>query len=591
MRNQIEEIKQKIDIVEIVGQRVKLTKAGKHYKGLCPFHSEKSPSFTVSPELQIYKCFGCGEGGDVFNFLEKFEGMEFSEALKTLAEIAHVKLEKRFNENSSKDILFEINRAACLYYNFLLTRHKSGAIALEYLKNERQIDEKTIDEFKLGYSTLNKSDLYKYLIKRKFLKADILKSGVCYDANGLVIDRFRGRVIFPIYSNSGNVIALAGRILPKLANDRIPKYINSPETEIYHKSSSLYGFFNNRGEIKRIGVAIVVEGEVDMLSSWQRGIKNIVAIKGSALTEEQATIISRVCKKVILALDSDFAGNQAAIRGISEITAKGIDVAVSDFTPYKDPDEAVRADVDFYKERIKKSVSIWDFLIDSVLKKHNVKNGVGKAGASRELAPILNAIADSIVKSHYVQKVARSLSVPTEAVYEQIEKMKNNLSIDQNIFVKEEEKQNAEVDKREVFEKQILGVIFSNNLQDMILENSGLVEFKTHFVNEVFNLYSEYLKNNNSGQFLNKEFADFLPAHIRQGFLALLMENNSEDFQNNKEVDRLIDRLKLLNIKDEMKDIKTKMTNLEKIGKSEDDILILERRLTELSILRARLEN
>src|SRR6266404_4981814 len=265
--SQIEEIKSKVDIVNIIGEHVKLTKAGTNYRGLCPFHNEKSPSFMVSEELQIYKCFGCGEGGDVFTFLEKYEGMEFPEALKYLAEIAGVKLVSSAPVDNSKEILYEINNLAAKFYNYLLVSHSIGKVALNYLKEERKINDDSIKTFNIGFAPLNKNVLTDFLVnKKKFKLKDIEKAGLILVKNN-VYERFNGRIIFPISDHRGNVIAFAGRQLPP-GNPRSGKYINSPETPIYHKSNSLYGLNLTKDFIKKSGFAVVVEGEVDLISSF-----------------------------------------------------------------------------------------------------------------------------------------------------------------------------------------------------------------------------------------------------------------------------------------------------------------------------------
>jgi DNA primase len=422
--SQISDVKQKTDIVTIIGERVKLSKAGKHFKGLCPFHSERSSSFIVSPELQIFKCFGCGESGDVFSFLQKYEGMEFGEALRYLADRAGIVLQK-VHTTGQKDIYFEINELASKFYHYLLTTHPSGKQALLYLQKERGLTIETIEAFQLGFAPVGTPVLYRYLTGKKHYDPQVLvKSGVISNYGGRYFDRFRGRIVFPIFTPYGKCVALAGRILPHYATKKeIPKYINSPETDIYHKSSSLYGFYQTRGDIKRTGEAIIVEGEMDLLSSWQVGVRNVVAIKGSSLTQEQATLLSRVCQKLIIALDSDFAGNAAAVRGIGITAALGLDIRVANFLPYKDPDEAARGDLSLYKDRLATSSGIWDFLLDSIFHKYSDEDsGTSTAKLSRELIPILAAIEDSVVRAHYIQFVSKRLDVPHEAVSEQLQR-------------------------------------------------------------------------------------------------------------------------------------------------------------------------
>jgi DNA primase len=419
--SQIEEIKSKVDIVNIIGEHVKLTKAGSNFRGLCPFHQEKSPSFMVSEELQIYKCFGCGEGGDVFTFLEKYEGMEFPEALKYLAEKADVKLVSSASQDNSKEILYEINALAAKFYNFLLVSHPVGKVALNYLKEERKINENLIKTFNIGFAPLNKNVLTDFLVKKKKFKLkDIEKAGLISLKNN-IYERFNGRIIFPISDHRGNVIAFAGRQLPP-GNPRSGKYINSPETPIYHKSNSLYGLNLTKDSIKKSGFVVVVEGEVDLISSFAVGIKNIVAIKGSAFTDGQASLLSRYTKEVVLALDTDFAGVAASIRGIKILEDAGFNVRVAVLGIYKDPDEAARGNPEFFKDKIDKAIPVWDFIIDSVVNKYNKETATGKKSISHELTPILAGINNKIVQEHYINKLAKLLEVSEVAVIEEVEK-------------------------------------------------------------------------------------------------------------------------------------------------------------------------
>lgn len=423
--NEIEDIKSKINIVDIIGEHVKLNKSGSNFKGLCPFHQEKTPSFMVSEELQIYKCFGCSEGGDVFNFLEKYEGMEFGEALRYLAEKTGVKLTSSIGtQTSDKDVLYEINSLAAKFYNYILLNHPVGKTALNYLKEERKISLDSIKTFNIGFAPTGKNSLSDFLIKKKkYKEKDLQRGGLVYiSKGGKVYDRFEGRIIFPISDQRGNVIALAGRLLPP-GKPNVGKYINSPETPIYHKSSSLYGINITKDSIKKSGFAVVVEGEIDLISSYQIGIKNIVAIKGSAFTADQARLLSRYTKDVVLALDSDFAGIAAAIRGIKILEDAEFEIRVVKLGIYKDPDEAAKSNPGFLKEKIEKSVPIWDFIIDSVFAKYE-KDGVGgKAKISRELTPILAGINNKIIQEHYINKLAKLLEVSIEAVETEVEKI------------------------------------------------------------------------------------------------------------------------------------------------------------------------
>src|SRR4030043_909411 len=297
MESQVDEVKSRVGIVGLISEYIPLKKAGRNYKALCPFHGEKTPSFMVSPELQIYKCFGCGESGDAFSFLEKYEGMEFGEALKYLADKAGIKLKPLHpGQFGEKERFFEINRIASKFYNYVLLSHPAGKEALKYLTRERGLKIDILKKFQLGFSPYKEDALAKVLIKRKYQESELINGGLVYRGRGLV-DRFSGRVIFPLFDHRSNVVGFAGRILPKDDKGDRAKYINSPETPVYHKSRVLYGLDLAKAEIKRSKEVVIVEGELDMISSWQAGIKNVVAIKGSALTDEQIGLISRLAEK------------------------------------------------------------------------------------------------------------------------------------------------------------------------------------------------------------------------------------------------------------------------------------------------------
>jgi len=360
MLQQVEEVKSKTDIVTIISQYVDLKKAGRNYKANCPFHSEKTPSFMVSPELQMYKCFGCGESGDVISFLEKYDGMEFYEALKYLAQKAGIKLEPTgFQQKGDKEKLYLLNSYAAKFYEYVLLNHKAGKIALSYLTENRGLSIDTIRSFNLGYSPDVAFALKNFLVGKKgFHEKDLENAGIVYKTERGYFDRFRGRVIFPLFDHRENVIGFAGRILPQDEDKKFAKYINTPETLLYHKSNVLYGLNLSKKEIKKQNKAIVVEGELDLISTYQIGIKNTVALKGSAFSKEQARLLGRYSKNVTLCMDSDIAGDQAAMRGINIAESEGLDVSVIELKEYKDPDDIARKNPELFKKIISKPIEI-----------------------------------------------------------------------------------------------------------------------------------------------------------------------------------------------------------------------------------------
>lgn len=417
MDGSIEEIKRKLDIVEFIGAYVTLKKAGKHYTGLCPFHQEKSPSFVVSPDRDMWYCFGaCHEGGDIFNFIMKYENLTFYEALQELARKANVELKDVKLQDKAwekKEILFKINNLASEYYKHILHKTPIGAKAKEYLL-KRGLNEKIIETFQIGYAPSSWESLYKFLKSRKFSDTDIARTGLVVKGNRGYYDRFRARIIFPILDMRDNIIAFSGRLLENKPTD--PKYINISETEIYHKRESLYGIHVAKDEIRKQDTAILVEGEFDVIMPYQQGIGNTVAVKGSAVTKDHLKILKRFAKRVILCLDADAAGRDAVVKAVREAEDVDIEVYVMQITEGKDPDEAVQQNEAAFKQSIKHAIPAYDFLIEQVKQKYPQDNPFDKKKMCEELLPYLIIIKNPIVKEHYVKQVAESADTSVESL-------------------------------------------------------------------------------------------------------------------------------------------------------------------------------
>lgn len=557
--NQIEEVKNKIDIVSLISEYIEVKKAGRNYKANCPFHGEKTPSFMITPELQMYKCFGCGKSGDVFTFLEEHEGMEFSEALKYLAEKAGVTLTLiKTEESTEREKIVEINKSVLNFYDYALNDHLEGKRILEYLKKDRGLNNESIEIFKLGYSPESFEALKNYLItKKKFKLQNVLKTG---NLVGRGIDRFRGRVIFPLFDHRDNCIGFAGRILPWQKQD-MAKYINSPDTPAYHKSKVLYGMNITKSDVREKGFAVIVEGELDMISSYQAGIKNVIAIKGSALTEDQLRLIGRFCQKIVLCLDSDFAGDEAAKRGSVMAVNMGFEVKVAHLVGYKDPDEIAKKDPSAYKKAIENAVDIWEFLINSVFNKYDSGTGNGKAAISKEIIPLLRLIQDKIVQSFYVEIVARKLSVPTEAVLEEVAKVnipnKNNSNASKY--------KSVDKNRRQLLEEKLL----VNSISDVNQIPKDLISSK--FINKII----DYLLNNKLP----------LPKELEDSYAEMVLENSEEDA-----IETIVKELTLLDTKQKLeilgKKIKLDENNKQSLSLHDEELLkefsILSKKLSTL---------
>ena len=428
--DQKDEVKSKVDLVEVVSSYLPLKKAGRNFAGLCPFHQEKTPSFMVSAERQVFKCFGCGEGGDVFTFLEKVEGWDFREALEELANKVGVKLEKfaPSGKSQQKERLVEINNLVSKFYSYILEKHAFGENARKYLK-ERGIMDKTWRKFGVGFALAGWENTFKFLTKRKFGAADIASAGLIVAkqrrAGQEYFDRFRNRLMFPLRDSRGTILGFAGRLIDPpshKASEGEAKYINSPETPIFNKGSLLFGLDLARKPIRDKNEAVLVEGEFDVMSAWQIGVENVVASKGTALTEKQVVTLSRLCENVVLSFDEDIAGDAAARRGIELLDVAGMQVKVVRLGKHKDPDEYSQKDAVGFKNALKNAENIYDYFIDSAIVRFDAKSADGKKKIGSEVLPVLAKISDDLVRAHYIDRLAKVLELDVNLVAGAVEK-------------------------------------------------------------------------------------------------------------------------------------------------------------------------
>jgi DNA primase len=423
MNREIELIKEKIDIVEYVGRSVPLKKAGRNYTGLCPFHQEHSPSFNVSNERGIFKCFGCGVSGDLFTFVIQKDGLSFNEALELLAKEAGVELPRdrvrKKEDTSLEDRLYAMHEVAAEYYHYLLAKHEVAEEARTYLTNRgvkiSSDPAEIVEQFKIGYAPRSWDSLGTFLLNKKFTVEEIVAGGLGVKSENQrgFYDMFRGRVMFPLYSKTGRIVGFAGRVL---GTDKTAKYINTAETVIFHKREFLYGFYQARESIRRSGAVILVEGEMDMLSSVQMGIKNVVAVKGSVLTVEQIEMLSKVCNKLMLCFDADFAGDKAMRAAIDLAETKEMEVSVIQLVDGKDPDECIRKNPESWKQSIENAVRFYDYLIQSSLKRNSSKDPYGQQKIVKEILPHISNIKNMVIKSHYFQKLGTILDIPEKTL-------------------------------------------------------------------------------------------------------------------------------------------------------------------------------
>lgn len=419
----IEEIRLKNDIVDVISGYVKLQRKGSSYFGLCPFHNEKSPSFSVSPGKQMYYCFGCGAGGNVFTFVMEYENYSFPEAVKFLADRVGVDLpEQEYNEEMKKQqdlksSILDLNKMAANYFYFQL-RQENGRLAMDYLKG-RELSDETIKGFGLGYANKYSDDLYLYLKKKGISDELLSQSGLMnVDEKHGMYDKFWNRVIFPIMDVNGRVIGFGGRVM----GDGKPKYLNSPETKVFDKSRNLYGL--NIARTSRKKNLLVCEGYMDVISLHQAGFINAVASLGTALTTQHASLLKRYTEEVVLTYDSDEAGMKAALRAIPILKAAGLSAKVLDMKPYKDPDEFIKAlGAEEFQDRIDHAVNSFFFEIDVLQKSYHMDDPESKTEFYNQVAKRLLEFEQELERENYIEAVAARYHVGFENLRKLVNRM------------------------------------------------------------------------------------------------------------------------------------------------------------------------
>jgi len=429
-----EEIKNRLNIVDVIQGYLKLTKAGVNYKARCPFHKEKTPSFVVSPEKQIWHCFGCQKGGDIFTFIMEIEGLEFRDALRLLANKAGVTLRREDPKlRSERQRFFDINEEATKFFEENLEKTAVAKEIKKYL-TQRGLIPKIIKEFRLGYALNSWRDLKEHLKKYGIAEKDMISAGLIIKpqteqrANSNY-DRFRARVMFPIENLANQIVGFSGRIYPEPKDGKkmSAKYINSPNTLIYNKSRTLYGLTKAREAIRKNKFAILVEGNVDVILSHQVGVKNVVATCGTALNEEHLTILKRYTDKLKLCFDQDEAGILATKSAIKKALSMGFSLKVIIFEGGKDPADIILSDEKKWKEVIKGGKEFLEYSLGKAIKSHFQKTVNDKKEIAKEVLPLIKALANKIEQSHWINKLAEELSIDEKYLYEALSKTKSTI--------------------------------------------------------------------------------------------------------------------------------------------------------------------
>jgi len=571
--DQVAQVREKTDIVSLLSEYLPLKKLGRNFKTTCPFHSEKSPSFVVSPERQIWHCFGCQKGGDVFTFLMEYENLEFPEALRLLAKKAGIELEQYKGTaaaTSKKEQIYKINKLAAEFYHYILTQLPAGKKTMAYLTDERKISPEVIKTFNLGFAPKSGSALVDYLLtKKKFKREDVYDSGLSSMRFGKISDFFTDRLMFPLLDHRDNVIGFSGRVLDP-STTHMGKYINTRETLVYHKGEVFFGLHTAKAEIKKENRAIIMEGEFDVISSFQEGITNAVAVKGTALTPIQVNLLARFCSKVSLCFDQDSAGQQALLRSVPILEKKGLTITVVLTPGGKDPHDAIVADPFVFKQAVKHDIGVYDYLIDQTVKKYKGDSAEDKKEISDTLLPFLQGIENEIIKEHYMRLLATKLDTSYESIERQIEKS-------QVVHIAEKITQTV-LEKKprdEMLEEYLLSLLLQSSTPKKAADSiysmlGGMMPHDRAYQKILSLLLTHFAKQDG---FDAKRFGDTLPSELLKTYDTCFLyplPKFTDEVVYLKEVEKIVTELKLQYIRSKMKLVAAQIKEKEALGEATD---------------------
>jgi DNA primase len=574
MDSQIEEIKNKLNIVDVVGSYVKLSKTGVNYRGVCPFHSEKGPSFFVSPARQMWHCFGCGAGSSIFDFIMKIEGVEFGDALRILASKAGIEL-KRENPQlvSERKRLYEICDLSCSFFEKQLNSSEWGNKAKEYLL-KRGIKEETIAKWRLGYSPDTWQGLSDFLVGRGYNRDEIVKAGLAVQSDPSTdsgqarenhsYDRFRGRIIFPIFDLNSQVIGFGARIFKDADKKETAKYINTPQTMLYDKSNVLYGINYAKLSMRKENFCVLTEGYTDAIMCHQAGFENTVAVSGTALTPRHLNILKRYTDNLLLAFDMDLAGDTATKRGINLAESQGFNIKIIDtYSGAKDPAEIILENPQNWQDSVKNARTIMDYYFDSAFAKFDKATPAGKKEIGKIILPPIKRLQNKIEQSFWVQKLAHKLNVSQEAILEELKNIKvDNLNqySAQTPVIKTQNKNFTSEGRKKLLEDRIISLILKNPNNFSLINQAD------------YCLFCERTKN-----FLEKlstapSFESVTMADENKDFFATLLMQAENELENDgsEEVELCLLQLKRLELKNELGRLSGEIGNEINQDKEED---------------------
>ncbi|SNU08265.1 DNA primase [Lachnospiraceae bacterium] len=578
----VEEVRSRNDIVDVISEYAGLKKAGNSYKCCCPFHSEKTPSFTVSREKQMYHCFGCGAGGNVYTFIMKYENFTFPEAIDFLAKRAGITLpEKEMSPEdkkkySRKQQMFDVNKSAAAYFHFLLTKTERGKLGYNYYK-ERGFTDETIAKFGLGYADIYRDDLYKYLKNKGFSDSIIKDAGlVDFDERNGPRDKFWNRVMVPITDINGKIIAFGGRVL----GDAKPKYLNTKETDIFNKSRNLFAMNIARHSRKK-GV-ILCEGYMDVIAMHQAGFDNAIASLGTAFTEGQANLIKRYTNDVYLAYDSDGAGRAAAMKAIQILRNLEMTQRVIDLKPYKDPDEFIKnLGTEQYEERVRNALTGRIYEINSIVENYDLNNPEEKTSFMKEASRLLAGIEDSAERQNYIDSVASRYYLNKDELKKLVSAVGlSGNAADMAAYQTRENRSRVETDPMEDDQKYLLTMMVNEpylfeRLSDIISEDDFTVDYisdvaqcafseyrQTGEVNpaKILNRYEDAeLQEKVSGIFTKELEFDTTPSVLEKALTDIIIKIKSNNIDRQLKNNTGLSSIELAKKKSEIKKLKIKL--------------------------------
>ena len=465
MSSTVEQIKEKLSIVDVVSSYLKVEQSGATFKACCPFHNEKTPSFFVSPDRGTYHCFGCDKGGDIFSFVQDIEGLDFLGSLKVLAERSGVEIRQvNTGERKERERLVAVMDAAAFYYHATLTKNPA---VWEYLK-KRGVTQESIKQFRIGFAPEEWRSVSEYLIEKGFTQQELEKVGLVIIKDGRFYDRFRSRIMFPITDSSGRVIAFSGRIFGD-ESEKNAKYVNSPETELYRKSKVLYGLDLAKVAIRTENACVLVEGQMDVTMSHQAGVKNTVASSGTALTAEQLTILSRITDNLIMAFDADSAGVAATERGVNLALAQDFNVSLVNMPQGTDPADMVLEDPKKWKELVSQSQPVIDFYLRT-LREAFTDERIYRKSVEKKVLPYVMYLPSKIDQAHYIARIAEALGIGEDPVREEFHRIQRKSMSESSGFMQQNVRSSQSVDdsmekklpddvRREAMEQRLIGLM------------------------------------------------------------------------------------------------------------------------------------